>query len=70
MPDQQQNNYKAIQRCLNSPDGKVLMGELRDEFDDVEVFDVDPLVMARKAAGRDIYKLLIAMQEGIGIENE
>ena len=57
--------------CLNTEGGKVLMAELKAEFDDVEVWDSDPLKMAKKAANRDFYKVMIAMQDGTGeVEDE
>lgn len=68
----QSDNEKLdmCQVCLNTPEGKVLMAELRSEFEDVEIWDEEPLVMAKKAAGRDFYKLLKAMQHGRELEED
>jgi hypothetical protein len=65
----QQQRYDACTKCLNTPDGKVLMEELKAELDDVEVWDADPLKMAKKAAGRDLFKVLCAMQTGEEIQD-
>ena len=61
---------ERCQVCLNTPEGKVLMGELRSEFEDIEVWDDNPLVMARKAANRDFFKVMEAMQNGMGLDND
>jgi len=46
------------------------MGELRSEFEDLEIWDDNPLVMARKAANRDFFKVMEAMQNGMGLDND
>jgi len=46
------------------------MAELKSEYDDVEVFDVDPLKMAKKAAQRDMYYVMAAMRDGVELVDE
>ncbi len=46
------------------------MGELRSEFEDLEIWDDNPLVMARKAANRDFFKVLEAMQNGLEMDQD
>ena len=61
---------ERCQVCLNTPEGLVLMGELRSEFEDLEIWDDNPLVMARKAANRDFFKVLEAMQNGLEMDQD
>ena len=61
---------EAIYRCLNTPDGQILMEELEGMYDDDEVFDPDPLVMAQNATRRDVYKVLALMRDGADLDDE
>ena len=59
---------KQMYHCLNTPEGKVLMDELRTTLDGGDLFDSDPLVMAQNVAGRDVFKYLEVIQRGDAIK--
>jgi hypothetical protein len=62
------HRLKQIHHCLNTPEGKVLMDELRILYDQAQLFDPDALIMAGNVAGRDFYKVMESYQRGDNIK--
>ena len=59
-----QELLKAMHRCLNTDDGKILMRELVADYDADFLFSDDALVMAQKVGKRDLVHGLKLIQSG------
>jgi hypothetical protein len=53
----------AFRRVFFSTDGKDVLAYLREIYMDIELFDQDPIVMAKKVAKHDLVKEMIALAE-------
>lgn len=70
MTSERNELLRACQRCLNTPDGEILVNEFVDAYDPSVISVGDAAQMAEAIALRNAARFMTQLQEGVFIDDQ